>query len=525
MPALICSRLQLSEARIREVGLTKWKWDYAPAPETVPVKIEPRYELFINGRFVAPDSGKYFDSINPATEEKLTAIALADEQDVDAAVKPFRSKATSLRKHLVCQLAGWFFLVTLAPWIPLARGQALELDPDFKPFITRNFTRVYSTALQADQKILIGGDFIQVGSVTAFKLARLNTDGTVDPTFGASLGFQGGVLLIIVVQGDGKILVGGRFTHINGVSRNRIARLNSDGSLDSSFTVAAGPSDVVTSIGLQSDGKIIIAGDFLSVNGVSRSRVARLHTDGNLDLSFDPGTGVSDPAFGATVIVSELVVQSDGKVVLGGKFTLVSGVSRSGIARLNADGSLDTSFAPSSGVTGSSATVSALALQSDGRIVIGGSFTRVNGTSRTNIARLTTTGGTDSFVLSNGTDLRVFAAAMQNDDKVLIGGEFATAGGQARNRIARLTTTGAIDTTFDPGSGPRGTVTCILVQPNQQILLGNLANAAGRYMIERLESGGVQDSFFAADAGLNAGIVNAAVLPYVSSEPACDEPV
>jgi len=66
------------------------KWDYAPAPETVPVTIGPRYELFIGGRFVAPRSGKHFDSINPATEEKLAEIALAGEQDVDRAVKAAR---------------------------------------------------------------------------------------------------------------------------------------------------------------------------------------------------------------------------------------------------------------------------------------------------------------------------------------------------------------------------------------------------------------------------------------------------
>src|SRR5689334_8602301 len=66
------------------------KWDYAPAPETVPVQIAPRYELFIGGRFAAPASGKYFDSINPATEEKLTEIALAGKRDIDRAVKAAR---------------------------------------------------------------------------------------------------------------------------------------------------------------------------------------------------------------------------------------------------------------------------------------------------------------------------------------------------------------------------------------------------------------------------------------------------
>ncbi|MGC3957257.1 MAG: delta-60 repeat domain-containing protein [Verrucomicrobiota bacterium] len=119
-------------------------------------------------------------------------------------------------------------------------AQPLMLDPNFTPVITRNFTRVYTTALQPDGKILIGGDFVQVNGATAFKVARLNSDGTPDSTFDAGVGLQGGMALKILLQPDGKILVGGRFVQVNGVPRNRIARLNSDGSLDPSFDPGLG---------------------------------------------------------------------------------------------------------------------------------------------------------------------------------------------------------------------------------------------------------------------------------------------
>jgi uncharacterized delta-60 repeat protein len=391
-------------------------------------------------------------------------------------------------------------------------AQPLMLDTNFNPVITRNFTRVYSTALQPDGKILIGGDFVQVGGAPAFKIARLNSDGTLDPTFDAGIGLEGGMALKILVQGDGKILVGGRFTSVNGVLRNRIARLNSDGSLDTDFDPGSGANNGVIAMGLQSDGKIIIGGDFSSVNGVTCVRIARLHTDGTVDATFATGTGVTGSS---TINVSDLGVQPDNKIVICGKFTSVNGNARSGIARLNADGSVDAGFAPS-GVTGGSAVASGLAIQTNGSIVIVGRYTRVNGVNRTNLARLTSTGSLDgSFVNSKGTDFDVYAVALQSDNKVLIGGQFNLVDGTPRTAVARLTTTGALDGTFDPGTAPRHTTYSISVQPDGNIVLGNLAIEAvypGNYMIERLDPTGQQDPGFAASAGTAVGNILASAV-------------
>ena len=111
-------------------------------------------------------------------------------------------------------------------------------------------------AIQSDGKILVGGTFFTYNGVSANRVIRLNSDGSVDNTFVTGTGFNNYVLSI-VIQSDGKILVGGGFTAYNGVSANRIIRLNSDGSIDNTFVTGTGFDNYVYSIAIQSDGKIL----------------------------------------------------------------------------------------------------------------------------------------------------------------------------------------------------------------------------------------------------------------------------
>jgi uncharacterized delta-60 repeat protein len=132
----------------------------------------------------------------------------------------------------------------------------------------------------------------------------------------------------VVVQADGKIVVGGDFTRINLVERNRIARLNPDGSLDLTFNPGAGPNTGIRCLALQPDGKILIGGIFTSVNGVARNRIARLKDDGSVDLSFAPGEGASE-------VVRWVESQADGKVVIVGGFSRFAGSQCVRLARLH----------------------------------------------------------------------------------------------------------------------------------------------------------------------------------------------
>ena len=210
--------------------------------------------------------------------------------------------------------------------------------------------------------------------------------------------------------------------------------------MDSSFT--ANPNNQVRAIARQSDGKLIIAGAFTNVSGTARTRIARLNADGTVDTSFNPGSG-----FNSTVV--ELAIQPEGKILAVGSFTTFNGTSRNRIARLNTDGSLDTSFDPG---TGANALVWSLAIQSDGRIVIGGSFSTYNSNLTNRLARLNADGSFDSsFVSGFDNDSRFFVRRLltQTDGKILVGGTFKTYNNIPRDSLLRLTTIVPRRTQFD----------------------------------------------------------------------------
>jgi uncharacterized delta-60 repeat protein len=140
--------------------------------------------------------------------------------------------------------------------------------------------------------------------------------GALDASFDPGNGFIGNVFAT-AIQNDGKIIVGGDFSSFNDVTRNRIARLNANGELDTSFDPGIGFNNNVYSTAIQSDGKIIVGGDFTAFNGVTRSRIARLNANGSLDNSFVPGNGF-------TSNVSTITIQGDGKIIVGGIFHLLT---------------------------------------------------------------------------------------------------------------------------------------------------------------------------------------------------------
>jgi uncharacterized delta-60 repeat protein len=377
------------------------------------------------------------------------------------------------------------------PFIPGAGA----LDTSFNPGTGVN-NGVLTVAVQTDDKIIIGGNFITVNGVARRSIARLNADGSVDDSFNPGTGASSGVYTS-AVQADGKIIMGGNFTSVNGVARNYIARLNADGSVDDSFN--PGANSYVETSAVQADGKILIGGGFTSVNGVAINRIARLNTDGSVDLSFNSGTGG-----GTTNAVWTIAVQADGKIIIGGGFTSVNGVARSRIARLNADGSVDSSFNPGTGVNN---IVEASAVQADGKIMMGGWFTTVNGVTRNYIARLNADGSVDpSFNPGAGANNYVYTIAVQADGKMIIGGEFTTVNGIARNYIARLNADASVDPSFNPGLGESGAVTIIAAQADGKIIVGGgftTVNGVAINRIARIHTGdsdgdGIQD---AADYG------------------------
>ena len=303
---------------------------------------------------------------------------------------------------------------------------------------------VYTIAAQADGKLIFGGSFTAYAGIAINRIARLNADGSLDASFNPGTGANN-YINDVAIQNDGKIVIVGAFTTVNGVINNRIARLNSDGSLDAGFNSGSGSSDAIIKVAVQADGKIlIILGAGNSYNGTAINRLARLNADGSLDASFNSGSG---PDWS----IEKIVVQSNGKILIAGSFVTYNGEASNRIARLNSDGSLDASF--NSGI--GAYPINDVAIQLDGKILIAGDFTSYNGTSITRVARLNTNGSLDvSFNPGSGLDRKVFTIAAQSDGKIVIGGWFDYAvNGVVRSNIARLNTDGSVDLSFNPGSG------------------------------------------------------------------------
>lgn len=403
---------------------------------------------------------------------------------------------------------------------------------------------VTKLAIQSDGKIIIVGYFSSYNGMTSKNIARLNTDGTLDTSFYSGNGAYG--IESMAIQADGKIIIGGFFSSYNFAPRSCLARLNPDGTLDTTFNTGTGPNSTVESITIQSDGKILIGGIFATYNAFSKKNIARLNTDGTLDSSFDSGTGTNESIYVITVktdgkiviggnftsynntligrlaqlntngtldanffnpgglgtgsgqSISRMVLQNDGKILISVEYLdFYNGIPIKRIARINADGTLDTTFDPGAGP---SSDVYAIATQPDGKILIGGRFAFYNNISRNGIARINTDGTLDTtFNIGTGVNNSIYAIAVQTDGKILISGLFTTFNGITRNRFARLNTDGTLDTSFDPGTGPDKTIYSINLQSDGQIIIaGNFKNYNGipKQCITRLNNNGTIDTTF-----------------------------
>ena len=364
-----------------------------------------------------------------------------------------------------------------------------------------NGPTINAFGIQSDGGIVIGGDYTSYNGFVRARIARIASNGTFDATYGAPNTGTEGSVRSVVTQSDGKIIIGGSFSFFNSVSRNRIARLNTDGALDTSFDPGTGANNAIYATAVQNDGKILIGGGFSSYNGTTRNRIARLNSNGTLDASFNPGTGLD--AFNSDA--RSFSIQSDGRILVGGRFTTYNGTSRNRIARINTDGSLDTTFNPG---TGADNTVHDTIVQSDGKIVIGGEFTTYNGTSRNRIVRINTDGSLDTtFNPGTGANNIIYAIAIQSDGKILIGGEFTTYNGTSRNRIARINTDGSLDTTFNPGTGVTPyPISSMVLQSDGKILIGGQFtsyNGTARRYISRINTNGGLDATFVPSIGAN----------------------
>jgi len=333
---------------------------------------------------------------------------------------------------------------------------------------------VRAIAVQPDGKILIGGSFTNLAGQPRNFIGRLNPDGSLDPDFNPS---ADNIVNCFAVQPDGKILVGGYFQNLSGQIRTCIARLYADGTLDTNFapSISLGGTPFVNALVVQPDGRILVGGQLGLLNGQFIPNLGRLNPDGSVDNSFScpinsPGVlslallsdgrimaggwfcnnwcyldrlntnGAVDTTFNTapSSVIDAIIIQPDGKILVGGGFVSLLSTTRNYLARLNPDCTLDSAFNP-----GANGPVTSLALQADGKILVGGSFTTLAGQARTNLGRLNPGGSIDTTFFPSANS-NVLALALQPDGAVLVGGPFSNVSGQSRGGLARLTPT-------DPG--------------------------------------------------------------------------
>lgn len=370
------------------------------------------------------------------------------------------------KSHLIIFISSFLFLSEL-----FAQSGSLDLSFDPGSGFGGSSVSIQAIAVQNDGKVLAGGQFTSYNGVTRNRIARINEDGSLDLSFDPGTGASGALspVIDIVVQPDGKILIAGTFTSYNGVAIKCIARLNSDGTLDSGFNIGTGavagdpPVTYVGNINLQSDGKIIISGNFTTFNGVARNHVARLNPDGSLDNTYNPGSLLNGK-------VGKTGIQSDGKLIISGNFTDYNGTSRNKIARLNIDGSLDTSFDPGTGIP---SPISDLIIKNDGKIIISGSFTTYNGAARNRIAQINQDGSLDTgFDPGTGANNAINEIELQPEGRIIAGGSFTDFNGVTRNYITSINTDGSLDNSFDPLNSTSTVISSLAVQNFGKIIIG-----------------------------------------------------
>ncbi|MBX7211912.1 MAG: hypothetical protein K1X78_26640, partial [Verrucomicrobiaceae bacterium] len=293
-------------------------------------------------------------------------------------------------------------------------------------------------------ELYLGGAFTKSAASTHSGVAGVTTSGVLDGGFTPTNGINAGATVYSVdVLSNGKVVGGGNFTSVNGTARPGIAIWTTTGGLDATFapTITASSGAVaINQLYVTTGDKIYIVGNFNTVNGTSRNRIARLNADGTLDTTFNPGTGFnSDPTC--------IAMHSDGDILVGGNLATYNGAAITGLIRINSDGTRDTAFT----TPALSGVPYTLYIQPDGKAIACGTVWpgSAYGTARFNLnGTLDTTfngagaGATGTAPVSTDSIIQL------PDGKFLLGGHFTSYNGTARSYLCRLNSDGTLDTTF-----------------------------------------------------------------------------
>jgi uncharacterized delta-60 repeat protein len=381
---------------------------------------------------------------------------------------------------------------TSYPGLCRLTGEYNQPDASFRPIVGSQGD-VRSLALQPDGKIIAGGDFYLAEGVTRNGIARFNSNNALDTTLLSPV-IAGGTVQDVLLRSDGKLVMGGSFYSIENQDYRDVALLSSTGSMEASSYVGG-----VTALAWYPGGKVLAA-MFHSPG------IRRLNPDLTIEDSatFNPGAGISNEirSDGEMDRVNAMAVQTDGKILVGGSFYSFSNTIRQNIVRLNGDGSLDTSFSsPVFTISSFRSEIFSIALQADGKILLAGRFSTVNGVATPTIVRLNQDGTVDTtFVTPFGDQgSTAYEVSVQTDGAILVGGNIQILEDNAiYNNLVRLNRTGSRDTGFS--TSITGAVKSILITQatsgNARILVGGTITdvdgaprfGLARYLISGLQS-------------------------------------
>jgi len=334
---------------------------------------------------------------------------------------------------------------------------------------------------------------------SSYALYFFNQDGTPITGFTQPVLSDNSYLWNVLWQDDGKVIIVGDFTTVNGVAYKGIARLNADGSVDTTFATGTGANGMVYCVARQADGKYLIGGDFTTFNGNTRRHLTRLNADGSLDSTFYAYSSTTYyPYYG----VRNVAVQADGKIFISGcGFLNGTSLATKSVARLLADGTRDTTF---------NCTISTLNPMEEFLILPSGKYL-VHAGDENILYRINNNGTVDNTFTYNNTTLALDMHSLQNvaDNKIFLNSSYTSPTGITRLNMHRINTDGTIDLSFNPQESFNGDCNMLKVLQNNKIIATGAFTAYNDTAIGpnicRLTENGELDAAFVKDSQLSVG--------------------
>lgn len=334
-------------------------------------------------------------------------------------------------------------------------------------------------------QIFIGGNFSDILGNSRVNLARLLADGSPDIAFNSPFTSGNGAISKLMVIPGGNVVTAGFFTSVGTTPKGRLARVLTNGNLDLLFATDTSSDGPILAFDRDGAGKFVVGGFFRRIDETQRRNIARVSANGFVDLPFHQNTGVDD-------IVYSMALQPNGRIILGGDFGYFNWNKRNGVAKLLPNGQNDPSFVPGKGANGA---VRAVLVQPDKKILVAGRFNSFNNLNRRSIVRLDSTGVVDpGFLIGLGANDTIRTMALFSNGKILVGGDFTSFNGVQANGIVRLNPNGSVDPGFQPGTGFNGIVRTIKIYQDSIVFVGgdfNSYNGFFRNGIVRLDAKGL----------------------------------